>query len=191
LEEETKDLEDCIAQVEGTETEKKEFVWDPFYFFKEDPEAIEKAKKKIKPEETYYLFFDGACSNNPGPTGAGYIVFDKDSKKIFSNSVFSGMGTNNTAEYYGIIFGMKSCQNIGIKKLQVFGDSQLIIKQMTGKFKVKAPQLWKFYGAGQDLLKGFDDITIEYIPREQNAEADALSKKGITLYKGKKHKENS
>lgn len=170
------------------EGEKKEFKWNAYYFFKEDEKALEKARKKINPAETYYLFFDGGASNNPGPSGAGYVIFDKDSQKIFSNALYTGLNTNSVAEYSALIFGLKSAQNIGVKNIKSYGDSQVVVYQMTKKYQIKTQHLWKFYYEALHLMQGFDSCTIEHIPREQNSEADALSKKGIAQFKGKKAK---
>ena len=176
---ENNDDNDEEEGIDGEKKPKYDRPWTAYYFFKEDEMTLEKAKKKIKEGETYHMFFDGAAENNPGRTGAGYLVYDASSKKVYSNCMFTGNSTNNVAEYYAIIYGMKSCRNLGIKNLTVYGDSQLIIKQVTNKYKVKAQHLWKFHQEAVKLSKEFDKIDFQQIPREQNGEADILSKKAI------------
>jgi len=181
-------LEEQETSGGSLENGEKKFEWNAYYFFKEDEKALERGRKKVNPADTYYLFFDGGSSNNPGPSGAGYAIFDKDSQKIFSNSLYVGLNTNSVAEYSALIFGLKSAQNLGIKQLKTYGDSQVVVYQMTKKYQIKTQHLWKFYYEALNLMKGFESCTIEYIPREQNTEADALSKKGIDQYKGTKGK---
>lgn len=172
--------------VEKEGEEKSEFKWNFYYFYKEEEKAMEKARKALKPEETYHLFFDGASSGNPGPSGVGYAIFDKDSKKLFSSGLFTGIVTNNVAEYSAVIFGLKTCQNLGIRKLVAYGDSQLVINQLNKKFQVKTQHLWKYFNEASTLMQSFESIELKAVPREQNAVADALSKKGVSLFKGKK-----
>ena len=150
-----------------------------FDYFRENAKEQALAKYKIRPNELYILQFDGASKSNPGNAGAGYVIYNAKREKMYSNYMNLGIKTNNQAEYSGMIYGLKSAQNLGIKTLEVAGDSQLIIYQMTGKYQVKNEALKPYHKEAKALEKGFEKISYNWIPREQNSEADALSNQGV------------
>ncbi len=86
----------------------------------------------------YKLIADGACLGNPGESSAGFVISDSDSNEVFRGSVVLGKGTNNTAEYSAIIEGLKAALRIGVNKITVYSDSELVIKQLTGEYSVKS-----------------------------------------------------
>ena len=132
----------------------------------------------------YVLFFDGCCKGNPGPGGAGAVIY-KDGVEIWSDSTFIGKKiTNNIAEYTGLIIGIKQAIQMDIKALTVKGDSLLVIKQMKGEFKVNSENLIGIYEECKKLANTFDIITFQHIYRRFNTRADELSNQGIIGFNG-------
>ena len=130
-------------------------------------------------QENYVLFFDGCCKGNPGPGGAGAVLY-KDKIEIWSDSIFVGKKvTNNIAEYTGLIIGLKQAIKVGIKNIKVNGDSQLVIKQMTGNYKVNSENLIELYKTAKQLEKSFDSISFNHVYRKDNKRADSLSNDGL------------
>ena len=130
-------------------------------------------------EKTYVLHFDGCSKGNPGFAGAGAVIYE-DGQEIYAKSVFVGENeTNNVAEYTGLLIGMQSAMERGIRKLIVRGDSQLVIRQMLGEYKVKSPGLLAVYQQVKKIERHFQSVTYQHIYREQNARADALSNEGL------------
>lgn len=130
---------------------------------------------------THVLFFDGCCKGNPGPGGAGAVIY-KDGIEIWSDSVFIGNKiTNNIAEYTGLIIGIKQAIKMDIKALTVKGDSLLVIKQMNGIYKVNSENLVEFYKTAKQLEKSFNKIEYNHVYRKDNKRADALSNEGLLM----------
>jgi ribonuclease HI len=135
-------------------------------------EAAEKAKRTR-------LYTDGAARGNPGPAGAGAVILNPDGHVVAKIGKFLGDSTNNVAEYMGLILGLKRAKAMGIKELEVFSDSELLVKQLSGEYQVKADHLRALYDEARSLLQGFTFIEVRHIPREQNAQADAMSNRAI------------
>lgn len=126
------------------------------------------------PDMNCILFFDGACRGNPGPMAIGAILTEN-GKKVSDISKHLGRGTNNIAEWNALIEGLKLAKTHGCKKLEVRGDSQLIIRQITGQYKVKQPHLIPLFNEAKTLSGYFEKITFKWVKREENSETDALS----------------
>jgi len=123
----------------------------------------------------YTLKFDGCSKGNPGPAGAGAVIY-KNGEEVWGGSIFLGNNqTNSYAEYSGLIIGLKRAQVMGIKDIHVYGDSDLVIKQMTGAYKVKSPSLFTVYTSAKDLACQFDNIQFTHIYRNENKKADELA----------------
>ncbi len=120
------------------------------------------------------LFFDGACRGNPGPMAIGIVLF-KNGKKVKELSKRLGKGTNNIAEWNALIEGLKLAKDHGCMELKVRGDSQLIIKQITGRYMVKSENLKSLFNEAKKLCNGFEKIDFKWVRREENAETDILS----------------
>ncbi len=123
---------------------------------------------------SYVLFFDGCSKGNPGFAGAGAVIY-KDDEEIWSKSEYLGKQTNNYAEYYGLIMGLKWAVDNGIKQLSVNGDSMLVIKQMCGVYSVKSPNLLELYKEAVELKSQFETIEFQHIYRNENERADELA----------------
>jgi ribonuclease HI len=130
--------------------------------------------------DTYELYFDGCSKGNPGKAGAGAVIY-KNNMEIFSISIFVGeKETNNVAEYSGLVIGLKEAVKLAIKNLEVKGDSQLVIRQMKGEYKVNAPSLLKLFQEAKTFQKQFDKITFTHVYRSENKRADELANRGVS-----------
>jgi ribonuclease HI len=136
------------------------------------------AQEQARPVRTR-LFTDGAARGNPGPAGAGAVIINPDGHIVAKVGKFLGDSTNNVAEYMGLILGLRRAKAMGIKELDVLADSELMVKQLSGEYAVKAEHLKPLHLEAEALLKGFADVTIRHIPREENAQADAMSNRAI------------
>eukprot|EP01016_Furgasonia_blochmanni_P023121 TRINITY_DN2503_c0_g1_i5.p1 TRINITY_DN2503_c0_g1~~TRINITY_DN2503_c0_g1_i5.p1 ORF type:complete len:187 (+),score=36.40 TRINITY_DN2503_c0_g1_i5:132-692(+) len=168
------------------EQKKKGFVADNyaiFDFMKIEDSKIADLKKKVDANDTYSIFFDGASENNPGKAGAGVVIFDGKNKEFFAEGFPLGLKTNNEAEYLGLIYGLKMASDVGIQKLEVFGDSMLVVKQLKGEWKVKAINLLKLNVEARRLKALFKEFQIEHVYREKNIYADKLSSDAAKLSK--------
>jgi len=125
------------------------------------------------------LYTDGAARGNPGPAGAGAVIVNPDGHIVAKVGKFLGDSTNNVAEYMGLILGLKRAKAMGIKELDVLADSELMVKQLKGEYAVKAEHLKPLHLEAEALMRAFPDVTIRHIPREENAQADAMSNRAI------------
>ena len=127
-------------------------------------------------EKSYHLLqFDGAAVPNPGRVGAGAVLFGPDMRVIFEMGDYHPHGTNNFAEYNGLIIGLEGALAAGVKHLIVEGDSMLVVKQVQGLWKVSAAPLKPLCEKAKGLLAQFEDVIVRHIPREQNEHADSLT----------------
>lgn len=140
--------------------------------------AEELATEAARPLRTR-LFTDGAARGNPGPAGAGAVIVNAEGHIVAKVGKFLGDSTNNVAEYMGLILGLKRAKAMGIKELDVLADSELMVKQLSGEYAVKAEHLKPLHLEAEALLKGFADVTVRHIPREENSAADAMSNRAI------------
>ena len=129
----------------------------------------------------YILRFDGACRGNPSDQlGLGCILYENGTKiDERSQKINVKSGTNNQAEYLAMLSGLKMCLNNNIKNVLVQGDSELIIKQINGVYKVNNEKLLTYYNIAISLKLQFENITFQHIKREQNKEADLLANKAL------------
>jgi ribonuclease HI len=133
----------------------------------------------MEQEDIYEMYFDGCSKGNPGLSGAGAVIY-KNGEEIWSNSYFvSDSATNNVAEYFGLIRGLKRAIKMNISSLIVKGDSQLIIKQMKGQYQVKSESMIELYNIAKELETQFENISYEHVYRKYNKRADQLSNEGL------------
>lgn len=123
------------------------------------------------------VYTDGACYGNPGPMGIGVVAY-KENHKIWELSEYVGEGTNNVAEYTALIKALEFAVSTLEKTIHVRSDSELLIKQMSGEYKVRDRKLKTLYGKVIRLCEG-RKVIFEHIPREKNKLADELSKRAI------------
>ena len=135
---------------------------------------------KFYPESNFIMNFDGCSKGNPGLAGAGAVLYNSENKEIWSGTSFVGpIATNNQAEYSGLIFGLKKASEMNIKSLLVKGDSQLVIQQMTGKYKCNSPNLIGLFEEAKILEKNFENIEYNHVLRHLNKRADELSNQAV------------
>ena len=124
--------------------------------------------------QTAVLHFDGGSRGNPGPAAWGYTLVDSSGEPIASQGRTIGIATNNEAEYGGLIAGLARALDLGVRHLAVHGDSKLVIEQMAGRWRVKAPGLQGLSRDARDLSGRFASITFQHVRRALNSEADRL-----------------
>lgn len=134
-------------------------------------EAINLKGKSMHAEEVK-LFTDGGSRGNPGPSAGAYIICKMDDNVVEKSGFYIGITTNNQAEYQALLKGLKRSADLGIRKLNVFMDSELVVKQINGQYKVKNAELMPHYNAIKDLAGNFQQINFQYVPRVLNAQAD-------------------
>ena len=122
--------------------------------------------------------FDGASRGNPGNAGAGAYLIDDSGSVIWETARFLGTKTNNEAEYGALILLLTAARERGAKQLKIYGDSKLVVSQVSKQWKIKLPHLRKLAEEAWRLMEGMD-VTLEWVPREQNARADELSNEAL------------
>src|SRR5947207_7202651 len=124
--------------------------------------------------ETLTIEFDGGSRGNPGPAGIGVVVRAADGTPLITLGRCIGRATNNVAEYTALITAMREAVKLGARKAVIRGDSELIIKQMRGEYRVKHPDMKQFYEEAQDLLREFEQVKLDHNLRHKNELADKL-----------------
>jgi ribonuclease HI len=127
------------------------------------------------------LYTDGGARGNPGPGGIGYVLKVKGGE-IIKRGKYVGRVTNNQAEYMALLEGLKRAQREGVKNLDCFLDSELVVKQMNGQYRVKNPALIDIADEVREKMKKFEKVTFSHIFRERNKEADKLVNLAIDKY---------
>jgi ribonuclease HI len=122
---------------------------------------------------------DGAARGNPGPAAIGATIRDQNGRLLASISRGIGRTTNNQAEYRAIIAGLEKAVSLGARRVLVKSDSELVVRQLQGLYKIKNTALRPLYQEIVRLAGGLESFKIEYIPREENTEADGLANKGF------------
>lgn len=133
----------------------------------------------MKAASRVIIYADGAARGNPGPAAIGAAINDEQGKPIARISQRIGTTTNNQAEYRAIIAALEKALSLGAKYVELNSDSELVVKQISGRYKVKKVALRPLYQKVIQLIGSLEGFTIAYIPREQNAEADALANKAL------------
>lgn len=139
---------------------------------------------KIYPIEVFKLHFDGCSKGNPGQAGIGAVIYKNDAE-IWNGCEYVGHKTNNESEYLALIHGLEKALEIGITDLLVYGDSLLVINQMTKKYQVKSETLYKLNMRANEIIKHFDSVEFYHVYRTENKRADKLS--NDALHKSNKH----
>ncbi len=124
------------------------------------------------------IYTDGASRNNPGEAGAGVYIL-RDGEPFESIARYLGTTTNNIAEYTAAIIALEHAAKAGAKKVRLFADSELMVKQINGLYKVKNEGLKPLHTKVKGLIARIGSVEVQYIPRGQNKEADALANKAI------------
>ena len=128
---------------------------------------------------SWVLYTDGGSRGNPGPAGSGFVLFDASGGRVCAAGRFIGEATNNRAEYDGLIQGLWSAVSHGCRRLEVRMDSELIIRQMTGRYRVKNEGLKEPFARAKALAGRMEHVSFVHVPREQNVEADKLANEAM------------
>ena len=138
------------------------------------------SKRSARPGGLHLVIhIDGASRGNPGEAGAGVWLASEEGEKIEAISRYLGHKTNNEAEYWALLLGLREARRLGGDSVRVFTDSELIARQVKGLYRVKDSKLKGLYQAVLEDLKGFSSFEIDSIPREENREADRLANLAI------------
>jgi ribonuclease HI len=128
---------------------------------------------------TYLLYCDGASRGNPGRASYGFAIIDPQGVPLVEEGRAIGRATNNDAEYAGLVAGLGAALDAGITDLEVRLDSQLLVRQVLGEYRVKAPNLKPLHRQAVGLLTRFAHARVVHVPREQNTLADALANEAL------------
>ncbi len=120
------------------------------------------------------LYIDGAARGNPGPA-AYAVILQRPGQPPLTQAAPIGTATNNVAEYTALLEGLRLAAAQKVPRLEVISDSELLVKQMQGQYRVRHPELQRLYQAVHELLPHFEQVTFTHVRRDQNAEADRLA----------------
>ena len=128
-------------------------------------------------------YTDGASRGNPGPAGIGALLLDETGGVLGEHSDFVGITTNNEAEYRALILALTRALELKATVVQCFLDSELVVRQLNGQYRVKNEKMIKFYTEVKNLLSKFESVSFSHVPREhpQQRVADKLANRGIDL----------
>jgi ribonuclease HI len=129
--------------------------------------------------EALRLHVDGASRGNPGEAGFGVHVADADGVRIASLYGYLGKTTNNVAEYQALLHGLRWAIGRGARRVEVFSDSELLVRQLSGRYRVKNAGLVPLHREAAGLLARFESARVVHVPRERNREADALANRAV------------
>ena len=125
------------------------------------------------------LYTDGGARGNPGPSAGAAVLYDDNGVLLEQSSEYYGVSTNNQAEYRALLLGLNLALKKGIKILSVFLDSELLVKQLNGQYRVKDVSLATYYNIVKSLERSFTFVSYTHIPRVLNKEADFLVNKEL------------
>jgi len=128
---------------------------------------------------------DGASKGNPGPAAIGIVFRQHNGELLCGHYEAIGRATNNVAEYRAVLRALEFCQQWRVKRLNLFVDSELVARQLSGAYRVKSPTLAPLYQQAAFLARGFDMFKVYHVPREQNRHADHLANKALAPQSGK------
>ena len=131
--------------------------------------------------EQITVYTDGGSRGNPGPAAAGFILAYPSGNQIQAKALFLGQTTNNVAEYTAIVKALEAAKQIGAKRLAVFSDSELLVKQVNGQYKVKSEQIRPLFQQAVKLINEFEDCKVKHITRDKNKQADELVNQALNL----------
>ena len=125
------------------------------------------------------LWTDGASRKNPGPAGIGVVLKSSTGDVLAHIAEYIGEATNNVAEYRALLRGLEQAEALGVRQLEVRADSELLIKQLGGQYRVKNAALKLLWQEAKQRLSRFESVRLTHVRREHNTEADELANRGI------------
>jgi len=135
-------------------------------------------KGKLK-GTTLYLYSDGASRGNPGEAGAGIAILDEQGNELVATGEYLGQCTNNEAEYRALLFGLAKCKEFGRGRIKTHLDSELIVKQILGQYRVKHPNLIPLFKETMKRFADFASFSVVHVRREKNSRADEMANRAI------------
>ncbi len=133
----------------------------------------------VTAEECWVVYADGASRGNPGPSAIGAVIFDDKNRECHRISEAIGRATNNQAEYRAAIAGLEAALALGARHIELRMDSELVVRQLDSRYKVRNPGLKRLFGRVRDLRWRFDSFRATAIPRGDNALADKLANQAL------------
>lgn len=133
----------------------------------------------LDPDETMQLYTDGGSRGNPGPAGIGAVLSQKKSGYREELAAHIGTATNNVAEYTALVEGLRLARERGARRVDHFADSELLVRQLEGRYKVKSPELKTLFEQARSLIRGFDHFSTCHVRRELNSQADSLVNRAL------------
>jgi ribonuclease HI len=138
----------------------------------EEERKRQRARHVAANTDEMFFVFDGGSRGNPGPAAGVALACDAGGGVLIERARFLEKSTNNVAEYHGLLLALELAAELGVKRLRLRGDSELVVKQLRGEYKVKHPHLKPLFIQALRGLRTFDSWDIRHIPREENEDAD-------------------
>lgn len=155
--------------------------------FKPVHQAMEEnVDKKSTISKELIMYADGGSRGNPGPSASGFVLMNESGDILVKKGVYLGITTNNQAEYQSLKLGLMEARELQAETVRVFMDSQLVVKQMQGIYKVRNRDLWPIYTSIKDLVTTFKHVTFKHVPRELNKIADSAVNEALDSVLNKK-----
>lgn len=127
----------------------------------------------------FVAYADGASRGNPGPSAIGIVLYDGQGREVHSESRRVGHGTNNEAEYKAAIAALEAALGLGAARIELRMDSELVVRQLTGRYRVRNPRLAPLFGRILALRNRFESVTFHNVPRAGNRLADKLANQAL------------
>jgi len=137
------------------------------------------ARLEESPRDYLIAHIDGGARGNPGPAGYGVVIDDTAGRRVAGLSKYLGHRTNNYAEYMGLLAALEYALEHGYKAIEVVSDSELLVRQINGRYKVRSPILLDLYQQAKSLIGRLEWFKIRHVRREQNREADKLANQAM------------
>jgi ribonuclease HI len=144
---------------------------------------MNKLKGDQNESSDYIMFFDGGSNPNPGKCAGAFVIYDPKGNKIAEGGKFIEYGTNNIGEYNGLLLGLKFCVENGWKRVKIYGDSKLVVSQVSGVWKIKLDHLRQLRNEIWKEIEKMEFVGIEFVFRDSNQIADQLSDETLELGK--------
>jgi len=142
------------------------------------PTGEQTADPVVHPDKVK-VFGDGGSRGNPGPSASGFVILDMEDNVLVDKGIYLGVTTNNQAEYTSLKLALEECLKMGVREVEVYMDSLLVVNQLKGTFKVRNRDLWPIHDAIKQLAAKFEHISFSHVPREFNKLADAAVNRAL------------
>lgn len=132
------------------------------------------------------VYTDGAARGNPGPAGAGVSIRDGAGEVVVERALYLGETTNNVAEYRALLAGLEEARHLGASEIEVRSDSELLVRQMAGEYRVRNARLQELHARARALEHGFERVEYVHVRRDENRDADRLANRAIDEHSGRR-----